>query len=263
VKQLAQGLARDGRNALLLSAREWGAEDALVSPPGDVPDADALLIEDLQWLPPRSALALEGVIDRAIAHHCQVVATATAGPALLKRLPGRLASRLASGLVVGLAPLGAASRRKLLLAAARHRGVEVPPEVLDWAARHLDGSARRLEAAVMRLAGAATIDEAQAALAEEASRPSIDEVARKVGQYYGVKLAGLCGPSRSRGVLLARQVAMFLARSLTGQTLASVGEFFGGRDHSTVLNACRKVESALPNDGPLALAVREISAGLS
>ncbi len=263
VAQLAADLADDGRDVHTLNASEWATVgDEAPSANGEI-GADALLIEDVQRLPARAAGALTALLDRALPRQTQVVLTATAGPALLGRLPARLASRLASGLVVGMSLFGVESRRVFLSAVARHRGMDLPAEVLDWLAANLEGSARRLEGALSRLEGVTTAEQAQAALTEDVPRPTVERIAEGVGRYYGVKLSALRGPGRGRGVLLPRQVGMYLARRLTGLPLVSIGAYFGGRDHSTVLHACRKVEEALSGDAPLSLAVRELSAGLS
>jgi chromosomal replication initiator protein len=234
--------------------------------------ADLVVVEDLQHLPERSADALAGLLDRGIARGQQWVVTAAAGPGHLTRLPARLTSRLAAGLVVGLDPPGPPSRRRLLAAFAQRRGLDVGPDVLDWLAAHTPGSARLLDGALGRVAGLARLygrrpdaDEVaeQFRVEAEARRVTVERVAERVGRYFRVEPRQLRGPGRSRNTLLPRQVGMYLARRLTRLSLGQIGAYFGGRDHSTVLHACRKVEEALARDLTLSGAVRELHADLA
>ncbi|MBY0231728.1 MAG: hypothetical protein K2W96_20775 [Gemmataceae bacterium] len=258
VALLADGAVTDdpGLAVAVLPASELVAEEA-----PSVRDTGLVVLEDVQRLPARGVRALTMLLDAALAHRTQVVLTATVGPALLPCLPARLVSRLAGGLVVGLEPFGPESRRAFLMA----RRPDLPGDTLDWLARTLPGSGRALEGALVRLRDDASLPAAQEALREdgEARAASVESIAREVGRYYRVDPACLRSRSRTRQALVPRQVGMYLARRLTALPLAQIGDYFGGRDHSTVLHACRKVEQALTRDAPLSQAVRELSAGLS
>ncbi|HYT93717.1 MAG TPA: helix-turn-helix domain-containing protein, partial [Gemmataceae bacterium] len=94
-------------------------------------------------------------------------------------------------------------------------------------------------------------------------RITVERIAERVGGYFRVEPAQLQSRRRYRGVLLPRQVGMYLARQLTGLSLEQIGAYFGGRDHSTVLHACRKVEQALDSDAALSGAVRQLHAELT
>ncbi len=234
-------------------------------------ECDLLVIEDVQHLPGRAVEALVGVIDDRRARGRQMVFTGSQGPGQLTRLPDRLTSRFACGLVVGLEPLAVASRLAFLEDRARRRRLDVGPDVLPWLAEHVGGSARQLEGAVKRLE-ALTRLQAQvldlAAVAEafrddaEAARPSMERIIERVGRYFRVEPGQLCSRQRGRNALLPRQVGMYLARMLTPLSLVQIGAHFGGRDHSTVLHACRKVEQALTRDSALSGAVRQLHADL-
>jgi len=234
--------------------------------------ADLLAVEDLQHLAPGAAEAFAHLVDHRLGRQRQVVLTALEGPAQLARLPARLTSRLGSGLVVGLQPLSPASRRAFLRDRAEGRELAVDPAVLDWLAGHLDGSVRRLEGAVSRLEALARLQRrplTQDVVHEyfraeaDARRPTVERIAQRVGHYFRVEPEQLQSRRRSRGTLLPRQVGMYLARQLTGLSLQQIGAYFGGRDHSTVLHACRKVEQALGQDVLLSGAVRELHADLA
>jgi chromosomal replication initiator protein len=200
------------------------------------------------------------------------VFTAAAGPAQLAHLPTRLTSRLASGLVVGLLPLSPESRLIYLESRVRERGLNVDRAVLAWLAEHLAGSGRQLDGAIGRLQTVLRLDARHLTVetvAEhfrpeaEVGRPTVERIAQRVGRYFDVEPRQLQSRARSRGVLMPRQVGMYLARQLTGLSLQQIGAYFGGRDHSTVLHACRKVERALAADVPLSLAVRQLHADLA
>jgi chromosomal replication initiator protein len=233
-------------------------------------------VEDLQHLPARAVEALVQLLDYLHARQRLVVVTALAGPQQLGhrgvRFPARLTSRLAGGLVVGLEPLQAASRLALLLDKAQRRQLAVSRDVLSWLAEHLTGGGRQLEGALARLETLARLharplDVAVVAVhfreQVEASQVTVERIAQRVCGYFRVEARQLQSRRRHRNVLLPRQVGMYLARQLTALSLDQIGAFFGGRDHSTVLHACRKVEQALGQDPLLSGVVRQLHADLA
>jgi chromosomal replication initiator protein len=238
----------------------------------DAHRADLLVLEDVQHLDARSTEALVAVIDERQRRQLQMVFTATSGPGQLRELPARLTSRLAAGLVLRLAPLSPQGRRDLLRQLAWRREVRAPDEVLDWVADHVGGSVRQLEGALGRLetlarlyGRPATLEEVESAFREDADarRLTVERIAQRVSRQFQLDPRRLKERDRSRHVLLPRQVSMYLARKLTRLSLEQIGEFFGGRDHSTVLHACRKVEQALSDDPALSGIVRQLHADLS
>jgi chromosomal replication initiator protein len=239
--------------------------------PAAARECDLLVVEDVHTLPPRAVEALVGVIDERQARGRQMVFTASQGPGQLTRLPGRLTSRLARGLVVGLEPLAPASRLAFLEDRARRRQLQVGPDVLAWLAEHHSGSARQLDGALKRLETLARLHGQAPDLAAvagafqteaDAARPSVQRIIERVGRYFRVEPGDVCSRRRGRSALLPRQVGMYLARKLTPLSLEQIGAHFGGRDHSTVLHACRKVEQALARDTALSGAVRQLHADL-
>ena len=234
--------------------------------------ADLLVLEDVQHLPARVEEAFVYLMDRGLARGQQIVCTASAGPARLTHLPARVTSRLGSGLVVGLESLSPESRRVFLQERGERRGLNVGTDVLTWLADHVGGSARQLEGAIVRLASLTRRGEQPRdveTLAElfqvEAlvGRPTVERIAQRVSRYFQVEPRQLQARSRSRQTLLPRQIGMYLARQLTELSLQQIGAYFGGRDHSTVLHACRKVEKALAHDVHLSGAVRQLHADLA
>jgi chromosomal replication initiator protein len=255
--------------ALLLLAHD---EDGGVSAPAVDWHSDLLVLEELQHLPARAAEALAGVLDARTARLEPTVCTATAGPARLTHLPARLTSRLVSGLVVGLEPLTPASRLAFLRDRAERRQLPLSRDVLTWLAEHAGGSARQLEGALARVETLSRLhgripDVALVAAEFQAdaavSRPTVERIAERVGAYFRLEPRQIQSRGRLRHALLPRQVSMYLARRLTPLSLQQIGAYFGGRDHSTVLHACRKVEEAMAHDATLSGAVRQLHADLA
>jgi chromosomal replication initiator protein len=236
-------------------------------------DSDLLVVEDLQHLPGRSPEALVQVLDHRQAHGLPTVLTANAGPRQLSgrrgSFPARLTSRLAAGLVVRLEPLGPAGRRALLHDEAGRRRLTLAPNVLDWLASHLAGGVRQLLGALTQLETLARLrrDPLDVAAVEAhfdglAGQVTVEQIARRVGGYFQVDPEQMQSRRRNPNILVPRQVGMYLARQLTTLSLGQIGAYFGGRDHTTVLHACRKVEQALTSDADLSGAVRQLHADL-
>jgi chromosomal replication initiator protein len=233
-------------------------------------DADLVIVEDLQHLPARAAERLLHLFDESAACERQLVFTATRGPHQLD-LPARLTSRLACGLVVGLEPLGPSSRLLFLHDRAQRRQLAVNPDVLAWLAEHTSGSGRQLEGVISRLEALVRLQQrlpdldmvrAHFQTEADAARPSVERIAERVSRYFQVDPQQLQSRRRSRQTLVPRQVGMYLARRLTRLSLEQIGAYFGGRDHSTVLHACRKIDQALTHDARLSGAIQHLQADL-
>jgi chromosomal replication initiator protein len=253
-------------------------EPSEVAPPTAVEEArgmDLLVVEDLQHLSLSGVETLVQIMDSLHARQRFILVTANVGPRQLMhrglRFPARLTNRLAAGLVVALQPLRASGRLALLQAQAQRKQLAVPTEVLRWLADHLSAG-RELEGAIARLEmlaktrrGALEVGEVAQAFQEQAdaSRVTVERIAQRVGGFFQVQPGELQSRRRFRNVLLPRQVGMYLARQLTGLSLEQIGAYFGGRDHSTVLHAVRKVEDALEHDAHLSGAVRQLHADLA
>jgi chromosomal replication initiator protein len=238
-------------------------------------DCDLLAVEDLQYLPACWWQVLVQLLDHRLAHGQAVLLTASVGPQHLacrgEQFPNRLVSRLAAGLVVGLQPLQARGRRLLLEHQAGRRHLRLSEDVLSWLAEHLSG-ARQLEGAMNQLQELACrrslpldVDVVSRHMRDqaEAGRPTVERIALRVSGYFRVEARQLQSRRRYRNVLLPRQIGMYLARQLTGLSLEQIGAYFGGRDHTTVLHACRKVAECLTDDATLSGAVQQIRAGLT
>jgi chromosomal replication initiator protein len=274
---LATEVAHDAPDRIVraLSASDFATLDESPSEHGggkkELLQADLLIVEDLQFLPARTVETFVQILDRGLARRQQLVFTASTGPALLDEVPSRLTSRLSAGLVVALAPLSPQSRLAYLRHRTDERRLRLSDDVVAWLATNSSGSARQLEGALTRaerlgisLGRPLDVTDLQEIFAEEAEarRPTMDRIVQQVGRYFRVEPRDLCSAGRSRAVLVPRQVGMYLARQLTGLSLEQIGAYFG-RDHSTVLHACRKVEQSLAGDAALDGAVRRLRGELA
>jgi len=235
-----------------------------------------LIIEDLQHLPAHAIETVVQLIDYRLANNGASVFTALQGPRHLERrgnaFPARLTSRLAGGLVVGIEALQAPDRLVFLDREAQRLQLAVPREILEWLAQHLTGGGRQLERAIKQLEeisklrrGTLTLETVAQhfGLQADALKTTVDRIAKQVGGYFQLEPRQLQSRRRYRNILVPRQIGMYLARKLTPLSLNQIGEYFGGRDHSTVLHACRKVEESMKEDVVLLGAVRQIHSELA
>jgi chromosomal replication initiator protein len=231
---------------------------------------DVLVIDDLQFLQGKSTQAefchtLNALIDAGR----QVVIAADRAPSDLESLDDRVRSRLAGGLVVEMGSLGEELRLEILksrVAAARqhHAGFDVPAPVLSYVAKTVTHNGRDLEGALNRLLAhnkltgqPVTLEMAEREVRDlirphEPKRVKIEDIQRVVARQYNVSRADLLSSRRTANVVRPRQVAMYLAKTLTLRSLPEIGRRFGGRDHTTVLHAVRKIENLVGNDTTLA-----------
>ncbi|HHN67600.1 MAG TPA: chromosomal replication initiator protein DnaA [Thermopetrobacter sp.] len=228
---------------------------------------EVLLIDDFQFLQGRTMQeefchTFNSLVDA----RRQVVIAADMPPSQLEKIDEHMRSRLMGGLVVDIEEHDQQLRRAILerkLAAARARDprLMISEEVLDYIAASISGGGRELEGALNRVIATqsllggdvVSVDMAAAALKnlsrQSATQPvRIEDILRIVGRHYNVPKADILSPRRARSIVLPRQVGMYLAKKLTSRSLPEIGRRFGGRDHSTVLHAVRKIETALQND---------------
>ena len=231
---------------------------------------DVLVIDDLQFLQGRSTQAefchtLNALIDAGR----QVVIAADRPPSDLESLDERVRSRLAGGLVVEMGSLGEELRLEILkcrAAAARqhHPDFDVPAPVIEFIARTVTHNGRDLEGALNRLLAHSkltgqpvTLEMAEREVRDlirpqEPKRVKIEDIQRVVARQYNVSRSDLLSSRRTANVVRPRQVAMYLAKTLTLRSLPEIGRRFGGRDHTTVLHAVRKIENLVNTDSALA-----------
>ena len=231
---------------------------------------DVLVIDDLQFLQGKATQAefchtLNALIDSGR----QVVIASDRPPSELETLDERVRSRLAGGLVVEMGSLGEELRLEILKARVttaklHHPGFDVPSSVLVYIAKTVTHNGRDLEGALNRLLAHSkltgqpvTLEMAEREIRDlirpqEPKRIKIEEIQRIVARQYNVSRADLLSSRRTANVVRPRQVAMYLAKQLTLRSLPEIGRRFGGRDHTTVLHAVRKIENLVNTDTSLA-----------
>jgi len=229
-----------------------------------------LVIDDLQFLQGKSTQAefchtLNALIDAGR----QVVIASDRSPSDLESLDDRVRSRLAGGLVVEMGPLGEELRfdilkSRVMAARSHHPSFDVPLPVLSYIAKTVTHNGRDLEGALNRLLAhnkltghAVTLEMAEREVRDlirpqEPKRVKIEDIQRVVARQYNVSRSDLLSSRRTANVVRPRQVAMYLAKTLTLRSLPEIGRRFGGRDHTTVLHAVRKIEGLVSNDMTLA-----------
>jgi chromosomal replication initiator protein len=233
---------------------------------------DVLLIDDFQFLQGKATQqefchAFNSLVDQ----RRQVVVAADVPPAQLEAIDQRMRSRLMGGLVIDIETPDEALRRQIVgsryaVMLARDPAQRLNEEILDLIANRITGSGRELEGALNRVIAyqqfnnqPITLDLASMVLRDAAAQGStdpgrikIDDILKIVGRHYNVAKADLLSPRRARTVVVPRQIGMYLAKKLTTRSLPEIGRRFGGRDHSTVLHAVRKIDEQIRSDEKLA-----------
>jgi chromosomal replication initiator protein len=183
-----------------------------------------------------------------------------------------LQSRLSSGLTVPIEPPGADARLEILRRWTSQRALRLSESILQLLAQELSGAVPELIGAMLQLEVTAVSDVAAIdrkrvkeflSARKTALQPKASDVAMATARHFKLKLADMRGPSRRRGVVVAREVAMYLCRQLTNLSLQSIGHYFGDRDHTTVMHACRKTTELLQTDPAIREAVEVLEAKLS
>jgi chromosomal replication initiator protein len=222
-------------------------------------DVDVLLVDDIQFLENKEGTQEEFFHTFNTLHNAskQIVISSDRAPKRLVTLEDRLRSRFEWGLLTDVQPPELETRIAILRRKAIQEGLNAPPEVLEYIASRISTNIRELEGALIRVTAFASLNRQSVdlQLAEivlkdlipEAQGPQIT-IATIMGQtasYFGLSMDDLSGTSRSRVLVTARHIAMYLCRELTDLSLPKIGQQFGGRDHTTVMNADRKIRSLM------------------
>jgi chromosomal replication initiator protein len=231
---------------------------------------DVLVIDDFQFLQGKSMQQeFCHTFNSLVDSKRQVIIAADVPPSQLESIDQRMRSRFAGGLVVDIETPELDLRRQILharLEDARRKDarIAISDDVIEFIANRITAGGRELEGALNRVIASQqvtgarmTVDLAAMALRDlasnfEAVRVRIDDILRVVGRHYSVPRADLLSPRRARSIVRPRQVGMYLAKKLTPRSLPEIGRRFGGRDHSTVLHAVRKIEELIKTDDQLA-----------
>ncbi|MDH4480371.1 MAG: chromosomal replication initiator protein DnaA [Rhodoferax sp.] len=217
---------------------------------------DLLLIDDVQFFANKDRTQEEffNAFEALLAKKSHIVMTSDTYPKGLTDIHERLVSRFDSGLTVAIEPPELEMRVAILINKARAEGAEMPEEVAFFVAKNVRSNVRELEGALRKCLAYSRFNqkEISIALAREALRDllsiqnrqiSVENIQKTVADYYKIKVADMYSKKRPASIARPRQIAMYLAKELTKKSLPEIGELFGGRDHTTVLHAVRKIGS--------------------
>ena len=238
--------------------------------------ADVLLIDDIQFLGGKEQTQDEffHTFNSLFDAHKQIILSSDRPAAEIANLESRLVSRFEWGLVTELQMPALETRIAILKKKAALLDVKVPERALEDLAERIRTNVRRLEGALIRVASYASLtgkeitidlldDLLHDALHEEAKRTiTVDLIQRKVAEHFDIRLADMTSRRRPQNVAFPRQVAMYLSRTLTDRSLVDIGESFGGRDHGTVMHACRVIEVKMNADNRLRQTVSHLQTAL-
>ena len=222
---------------------------------------DVLMIDDVQFISGKDSTQEEffHTFNALVEDGRQVIISADKSPTDLEGMEERLRSRLGWGMVADIHPADYELRLGILQSKAERARIAVPDKVLEFLAHRISSNVRELEGALTRIAAHAslvgreiTIDSAAELLSDllraSSRQISIDEIQKQVAAHYDVRVAEMFSARRARNIARPRQVAMYLAKTLTSLSYPEIGRRFGGRDHTTVMHAVRSIEGLINTD---------------
>ena len=225
---------------------------------------DLLLIDDIQFFSGKSRTQEEFfyAFEALLGNRAQVIITSDTYPKEMAGIDERLISRFDSGLTVAIEPPELEMRVAILMKKAAAEGIPKSEDVAFFVAKHLRSNVRELEGALRKILAFVrfhgrdvTIDVARAALKDLLSiqnrQISVENIQKSVADFYNIKVADMYSKRRPANIARPRQIAMFMAKELTQKSLPEIGELFGGRDHTTVLHAVRKITEERSHDSQL------------
>lgn len=225
---------------------------------------DLLLIDDIQFFSGKSRTQEEFfyAFEALLSNKSQVIITSDTYPKEMAGIDDRLISRFDSGLTVAIEPPELEMRVAILMKKAASEGIPMTEDVAFFVAKHLRSNIRELEGALRKILAfvrfhgrEVTIDVARTALKDLLSiqnrQISVENIQKAVADFYSIKVADMYSKKRPANIARPRQIAMFMAKELTQKSLPEIGELFGGRDHTTVLHAVRKIADERAHDSHL------------
>ena len=222
---------------------------------------DVLMIDDVQFISGKDTTQEEffHTFNALVDKNHQVIVSADKSPSDLENMEERLKSRLGWGLVADIHPTTYELRLGILQAKSAALGVKMPKEVLEFLAFKITSNIRELEGALNRILAHASLvgrsislDTTQEVLRDllrsNDQRLTVEEIQRKVAEYFNIKMSDMVSNRRMQNIARPRQIAMYIAKQLTSKSLPEIGRKFGGRDHTTILHAVRKIQELCADD---------------
>ena len=233
---------------------------------------DLLMIDDVQFISGKESTQEEffHTFNALVDQNRQIVISADKSPSDLEGLEERMRSRLGWGLVADVHPTTYELRLGILQSKAEQARMHIPRKVLELLAHRITSNVRELEGALNRIVANMQLvgreitlesahEELHDLLRPRERRVTIDEIQRRVAEHFNVRLAEMTSARRARAFARPRQVAMYLSKQLTSRSLPEIGRYFGGRDHTTVIHAVRRIEELKDTDSVLAEDVELLS----
>ncbi len=228
-------------------------------------DVDVLLIDDIHFLggQVKTQEQFFHTFNHLFDLHKQIILCSDRPPQDIPDIEERLISRFEWGLVVDIQPPDRETRIAILRREAEYSGITIPDDITIYIAERIKSNIRKLEGALIQVASYASLTGTElnlktaelvlSGIVEDEMEKiiTIDQIQRKLSDYYDIRLADMKSSRRPKAIAFPRQLAMYLSRSMTGRSLSEIGEAFGGRDHTTVIHACHKVGEQLTSDKQL------------
>jgi chromosomal replication initiator protein len=232
---------------------------------------DLLLVDDIQFIAGKERTQEEffHTFNALYEARKQIILSSDRPPKDILTLEARLRSRFEWGLITDIQPPDLETRVAILKMNSEYRNMRIPEEVLEYIAKQITSNIRELEGALMRVIAYASLNGVQLSKAvaikalsdvfsaSETSQ-SPEEILKAVAEHYNLKLEELRGAGRRKEVVIPRQIAMYLIREMTHASLPEIGQFFDGRDHTTVLYAIQKIQESLDTDPSIQQAIKGI-----
>jgi len=222
---------------------------------------DVLLIDDVQFIAGKERTQEEffHTFNSLYESHKQIVVTSDKFPKEIPGLEERLRSRFEWGLIADIQPPDVETKQAILKMKAEQNGIELPEEVALFLANSISSNVRELEGYLIRIGAYASLtstsvslqmakDVLKDILVEKNRELTIEEIQKTVAAHFSIKVSDLKSPKRLKALVLPRQIAMYLSRNLTSASYPEIGERFGGKDHSTIIHAIKKIEKMVEDD---------------
>ncbi|MFA5039163.1 MAG: chromosomal replication initiator protein DnaA [Candidatus Omnitrophota bacterium] len=234
-------------------------------------NVDVLLIDDIHFLANKEATQEEffHTFNTLYDNHKQIIITSDRPPKEIQRLEERLVSRFSWGLVTDIQPPDVETRIAILRKKIEHETIHIPDEVLHFIAEIIKSNIRELEGALVKVIAYSLLEEKTITLEmsksvlkdllKEASRHiTVEDIQKAVAESYKIRMEDFKTKKRVKTVVVPRQIAMYLTRELTSMSLPEIGAAFGGKDHTTVLHACKKIQKEMEKDQDMKISVERI-----